>query len=80
MEIKINGTPKEIADLVVAIQSQQLSEKLNCIEKNTVDILSIKKKFSDVLSNVSNEMIHTLQCIVEDYCKMKLDNPRQHKY
>lgn len=39
MELTIKGTPKEIADLVVAIQGQQMSRKF----KVNLDFQSVQK-------------------------------------
>lgn len=39
MELTIKGTPKEIADLVVAIQGQQISEKFEV----NLDFQSVQK-------------------------------------
>lgn len=69
MELTIKGTPKEIADLVNELQSQQAIEyeDFEGIKKNTEDILKIKQEYSKVLENVRYGVFCTLQNIAKEY-------------
>ena len=60
MEIKITGTPKEIADLVLGIQSQQLKEVLvKCVAPNNLNLYEVVKK-EQILQEADEKYLYNL--------------------
>jgi len=60
MDLKITGTPKGIADLVLRIQSQQLKEILvKCVAPNNLNLYEVVQK-EQILREADEKYLYNL--------------------